>query len=199
MALITFNVTNAAVSSRVKHGQADWNVTLQLLLPVGEYLTLATGEDVQTIRLAFTLKAITAETDEWLQSRRLKTDQPAVGMMHYFDGPTAILSDAYVDLETFNRIFSLVQAGRPPQSLTVEVENLTYDWRPDGTGKVWDNRASPIIPITSFSFDVPVSEASKGGEPDRLSEMAKLVRQSITLQKWMLGALIVVAAAAAFG
>lgn len=199
MALITFDVTGAAVSSRMEHGKADWHVTLHLALPFNEHLTLATGEDVRTIRLALTLKAMTPETDGWLQERRGKPDQPIIGQMHYFDGPPAILSDANVSLETFDRILGLVQAGRVPDSLTIEVQNLTYDWRPDGSGKVWDNTANDIVPVTNVSFDVPVAGPAKEGEPDRMSELAKLFRESITLQKWTLGAFIVAAAALAFG
>lgn len=199
MALITFDVIGAVVSSRMEHGKADWHVTLHLALAFNEHLTLATGEDVRTIRLTLTLKAMTPETDGWLQERRGKPDQPIIGQMHYFDGPPAILSDANVSLETFDRILGLVQAGRAPDSLTIEVQNLTYDWRPDGSGKVWDNTANDIVPVTNVSFDVPVAGPAKEGEPDRMSERAKLIRESVTLQKWTLGALIVAAAVLAFG
>ncbi len=199
MPLITFDVTGAAVSSRIEHGKADWHLTLHLVLPFDEHMTLATGEDVRTIRLAMTIKAMTPEHDRWLQERRGKPDHPVIGQMHYFDGPPAILSDAHIPAGAFDRIFGLIQAGLVPNTLTVEVQSLEYDWRPDGSGKVWDNRASPILPVTDVSFDVPVAGSIKEGEPDRLSELAKLVRESITLQKWMLGALIVASAALAFG
>lgn len=199
MPLITFDVTGAAVSSRLEHGKADWHVTLHLALPFDEHMTLATGEDVRAIRLAMTIKAMTPEHDRWLQERRGKPDHPVIGQMHYFDGRSAILSDAHIPADAFDRIFGLVQAGRVPNSLTVEVQSLEYDWRPDGSGKLWDNRASPILPVTDVSFDVPVVGSIKDEEPDRLSELAKLVRASITLQKWMLGALIVATAALAFG
>lgn len=199
MPLITFGVTGAAVSSRLEHEKDDWRVTLHLALPFDEHMTLATGEDVRTIRLAMTINAMTPEHDRWLQERRGKPAHPVIGQMHYFDGPSAILSDAHIPADAFDRIFGLVQAGRVPNSLTVEVQSLDYDWRPDGSGKVWDNRANPIVPISNVSFDVPVAGAVKGGEPDRLSELAKLVRESITLQKWILGAVIVAAAALAFG
>lgn len=199
MAHITFDVTGAAVSSRLEHGEADWHVTLHLALPFDEHMTLATGEDVRTIRLALTIKAMTAEHDRWLQERGGTPDRPVIGQMHYFEGPPAILSDAHVPAEAFDRIFGLVQAGRVPNTLTVEVQSFDYDWRPDGSGKVWDNRANPIVPITNVSFEAPVAGPMKEGESDRLSELAKLVRESITLQKWTLGALIVAAVALAFG
>lgn len=197
MPLITFNVTGAAVSSRIEHSKADWHVTLHLALPFDEHMTLATGEDVRTIRLALTIKAMTAEHDWWLQERRGKLEHPIIGQMHYFDGSSAILSDAHVTLDAFDRIFGLVQAGRVPNTVTVEVQSLDYDWRPDGSGKVWDNRANPIVPVTDVSFSVPV--AITEGESDRLQELTKLVRQYFTLQKWMLGVLIVVAAVLVFG
>lgn len=206
MPRITFDVTGAAVSSRVEHGKAGWHVALHLALPFNEHMALATGEDIRTIRLGFTLKAMTAEHDRWLQERRGKPDQPIIGQnqpiigqMHYFDEPSAILSDAHISSEAFDRVLAFVQAGRVPNSLTIEVQNLDYDWRPDGSGKVWDNLANPILPVTNISLEVPVSGPIKEGEPDDMSELMKLVRQSITLQKWMLGALIVATAALAFG
>lgn len=162
-------------------------------------MTLATGEDVRTLRLGFTLKAMTAEHDRWLQDRSGNRDHPVIGQMAYFDRHPAILSDAHIPADAFDRIFGLVQAGRVPNSLTIEVQNLEYDWRPDGSGKVWDNRANPRVAVENVSFDVPVAGAIREGEPDRLSELTKLVRESITLQKWMLGALVVAAVALAFG
>lgn len=198
MPLITFDVTGAAVSSRVEYEKADWHVTLHLALPFDEHMTLATGEDVRTVRLALTIKAMTAEHDRWLQERRGKPDHPVIGEMHYFDGPPAILSDAHIPADAFDRIFGLVQAGRVPSTLTVKVQGLEYDWRPDGSGKVWDNRSNPIVPVTDVSFDVPVATSIKVSEPDRLSALAKLVRDSITLQKWTLVALVVATAALAF-
>ena len=199
MPLITFDVTGAAVSSRLDYGKADWRVTLHLALPFDEHMTLATGEDVRTIHLALTIKAMTAEHDRWLQERRGTRDHPVIGQMHYFDGPPAILSDAHIPADAFDRILGLVQVGRVPTTLTIEVQSIDYDWRPDGSGKVWDNRANPVVPLTDASFDVPVAGSIKVGEPDRWSELAKLVRESITLQKWTLVALMVAAAALAFG
>lgn len=199
MARITFDVTGAAVSSRLEHGEADWHITLHLALPSDEHMTLATGEDVRTIRLSLTIKAMTPEHDRWLQERRGKLDNPAIGQMHYFDEPSAILSDAHIAADAFDRILGFVQAGRVPNSLTVEVQCLDYDWRPDGSGKIWDNRENPIVPVTSISIDMPVAGSIEEGGPDRLLELTMLVRQTIVLEKLMLGALIVAAAALAFG
>lgn len=199
MPLITFDVTGAVVASRVEHGKADWHVTLHLALPFDEHVTLATGEDVRNMRLGFTLKAMTLEHDRWLQERRGKSDQPIIGQMRYFDGRPAILSDAHISSEAFERILGLVQAGRVPNSLTIEVENLDYDWMPDGSGKIWDNRSNAVVPVTNISLEVPVVGPPPEGLPDRLRELTKLVRESTTLQKWMLGVLIVATAALAFG
>lgn len=199
MPLITFDVTEAVVASRVEHGKADWHVTLHLALPFDEHMTLATGEDVRIMRLGFTLKAMTLEHDRWLQERRGKSDQPIIGQMRYFAGPPAILSDAHISSEAFERILGLVQAGRVPKSLTIEVESLDYDWMPDGSGKIWDNRSNAAVPVTNVSLEVPVVGPRLEGLPDCLQELTKLARESTTLQKWMLGVLIVATAALAFG
>lgn len=199
MPLITFDVTGAAVSSRIGHGEFDCSVALHLALPFDEHMTLATGEDVRTIRLAFTLKAMTPENDRWLQERRGQPDCPIIGQMRYFDGPPAILSDAHIPAEAFDRILGLIQGGRLPKSLNVEVHNLDYDWRPDGSGKVWDNRANVIVPVTNISFDVSVFGSTPEGQQDKVEQLAKLVGKSVTLQKWMLGMLVFATAVFAFG
>jgi hypothetical protein len=38
----------------------------------------------------------------------------------------------------------------------IEVEGMEYDWRPDGRGKKWDNKASQHLKITSFDFTLPL-------------------------------------------
>lgn len=190
MARITFDVTGAAVSSQLAHGKADWHVALHLALPPDEHMTLVTGEDVRTLHLGLTLKAMTPENDRWLQERQGTPDQPIIGQMHYFDGPSAILSDANIPSEAFNRVLELVQAGRLPQSLTIEVQSMTHDWRPDGSGKVWDNRVNPIVPITKVGLEVPIAEPMQERGLDRMSELARQVRETVTLQKWMLAAVI---------
>lgn len=199
MALITFDVTGAAVSTRLEHGKADWHVSFHLALPFDEHMTLATGDDVRAIRLGLSLKPMTPDHDRWLQERRGKSNQPIIGRMHYFNAPPAILSDANISTEAFERVIELVQAGRVPHSLTIEVEGLDYDWRPDGSGKVWDNKEYPIVPLTNVSFDVPVAGPIKEGQSDQTSELTKLIRETVLLQKWTFGALIAVAAALAFG
>jgi hypothetical protein len=38
---------------------------------------------------------------------------------------------------------------------------MIYDWQPDGSGKVWDNKTSPQLPIKSILFITPLI----GGDP----------------------------------
>ena len=199
MALITFDVTGAAVSSRLAHGKAEWHVAFHLALPFDEHMTLATGEDVRTIRLALTVKAMTPDMDRWLQERRDEPNEAVIGRMHYFEDPPAVLADANIPPDAFDHIMRLVEQGRIPRSLTVEVQNLNHDWRPDGSGKVWDNRTKAIVGLTNVNLDVPISELKPEGEPDHGSQLAKLSREALTLQRWMLAALIVAAVTLWFG
>ena len=207
MAIIAFDVTGASVSSRIEAGVTTWSLALMLRLPrVGEYLALATGDELRAARMALTIKVESAEYAEWLATQHGSPDRPVIGAMHYFDDP-AILSEVTVPQDSHDRMMAFAIAGRFPRTVRLEVPNLTYDWRPDGSGKVWDNRAHPVVGITDFRFDMPLTDAPDEGDQPDVDEtqpaqsepaLAKLLRESITLQKWMLGALIVAAAAFAF-
>lgn len=207
MATIAFNVTNASVSSRIETTGLSWSLTLMLMLPrVGEYLTLATGEDVRTARIALTIKVESQEYAEWLQAQHGTPDKAIIGIMHYFDDP-AILSDLTISQEAHDRLISFATTGRFPSEVRLDVQNITYDWRPDGSGKVWDNRAHPAVGVTDVRFDIPLSKevselsASQAASPITAAEpdLTRLVRQTVMLQQWILGALIVGAAAVVFG
>lgn len=48
-----------------------------------------------------------------------------------------------------------------PSEISIDVSGMTYDWQPDGSGKKWDNKSSPEVPISSIRFFIPLI----GGDP----------------------------------
>jgi hypothetical protein len=53
------------------------------------------------------------------------------------------------------------RCGRLPSEISISVAGMTFDWQPDGSGKVWDNKTSPQLQITAISFITPLI----GGDP----------------------------------
>ncbi len=51
---------------------------------------------------------------------------------------------------------------------------MEYDWQPDGSGKKWDNQASPMLPITSARFAFPLVVKPDEDDPDWQEQAATL-------------------------
>lgn len=69
--------------------------------------------------------------------------------------------DVKIPRRRFNALMVAVNQGKLPSQISVETEGMIYDWQPDGSGKVWDNKTSPQIPIVSIWFITPLI----GGDP----------------------------------
>src|SRR5712692_10356410 len=61
----------------------------------------------------------------------------------------------------FELLLAAVNRGKMPSQITVDVEGMTFDWQPNGSGKVWDNKSSKQLPIKSVFFITPLV----GGDP----------------------------------
>jgi hypothetical protein len=71
----------------------------------------------------------------------------------------------------FDELLSAAKFGRIPSKISVDIEGMEYDWQPDGSGKKWDNKASPRLPVNSVLFDVPlIPRTEEDGSERRLSE-----------------------------
>jgi hypothetical protein len=56
----------------------------------------------------------------------------------------------------FEALLTAVNKGRLPSQISITTEGMSYDWQPDGSGKIWDNKNTPRIPIKSMDFIVPL-------------------------------------------
>jgi hypothetical protein len=69
--------------------------------------------------------------------------------------------DAKIPRRRFDALLAAVSQGRLPSEISITVGGMTYDWQPDGSGKKWDNKSSPELPVESISFYIPLI----GGDP----------------------------------
>lgn len=141
--------------------EADRIVMLgELRLNRRESVKLATGEDFD--KLDGVLRLIKQDGEE------LDGEKP-IGWLYYCGEISDDLShhkasyqiDVQVPGRRFEALLTAVSQGRLPSYISIESEGMTYDWQPDGSGKIWDNKTSPQIPITSLCFITPLI----GGDP----------------------------------
>lgn len=67
--------------------------------------------------------------------------------------PAAYSVSLWISPEQNDRLISLVQSGVPLTRLSIETgDGVEYGWEPDGSGKEWDNLASPKVSLMGFSL-----------------------------------------------
>jgi hypothetical protein len=55
-----------------------------------------------------------------------------------------------VPKQQFEELLSASKHGRISSEISVDVEGLEYDWRPDGRGKKWQNKSSGPLLVAYF-------------------------------------------------
>lgn len=119
-----------------------------------ESVKLTTEEDFD--KLDGVLRLVEQEGEE--------EDENSIGRLSYtkeFKGALDYLKASYtVDVKLpkrrFEALLTVVNQGRLPSEISITTEGMTYDWQPDGSGKIWDNKNTPRIPIKSIYFIVPL-------------------------------------------
>jgi hypothetical protein len=72
--------------------------------------------------------------------------------------------DVRVPTRRFRALGETANQGRMPSLISVEIgdtKGMKRDWQPDGSGKIWDNKNFPQLPIKSIFFITPLN----GGDP----------------------------------
>ena len=132
----------------------------ELRLGRGESVKLATEENFND--LEGTLRLVEQE------DKPLEENAP-IGQMYYVEKYDDVLSshktnytvDVKISRRRLEPLLAAVNLGRLPSHISIDVEGMTYDWQPDGSGKIWDNKTSPYLPIKSMYFITPLI----GGDP----------------------------------
>ena len=106
-------------------------------------------------------------------------NQNAFGALQYFAAhddyidpfPPSFIIQTTISANQFDKLLSAAKLGRIPSEISVDIEGMEYDWQPDGSGKKWDNKTSPRLPVNSIRFSVPlVPYAEEDGSERRTSE-----------------------------
>src|SRR5918995_149975 len=72
--------------------------------------------------------------------------------------------DVHIPRQRLRALIEPVSQRRIPSQISVEIgdtQGMKYDWQPDGSAKIWDNKNSSQIPIKAVSFMIPLI----GGDP----------------------------------
>ena len=137
---------------------APRSIALRLQLERGERVWLPDNHTLKDAHWSMYISE-SAETVKYPREKK------ALGNLCYFDEITESIwgdnfrpecCDILVALEpgNFAALLNAIQAGRFPFRLSVTVRGLKYTGAPDGSGKAWDVKANPVVPVTKLSFSV---------------------------------------------
>lgn len=120
-----------------------------------ESVKLATEEDFD--KLDGVLRLVEQEGEE-------PTNETQIGWLYYtpeidgvdFHHKATYTVDVTLPKPRFEALLTAVNQGRLPSEISITTEGMSYNWQPDGSGKIWDNKNTPQIPIKAMFFIVPL-------------------------------------------
>jgi hypothetical protein len=144
--------TSCGLLVNVDKGDDEQIVLLgEVKLKRGESVNLS-NEDFE--KLEGKIRIVDARTD-------LLNDDKPIGRLTYFKEIASYELDVKIPTRRFDALLTTVTQGRLPSEISITVAGMTYDWQPDGSGKKWDNKKRPDLPITSIT----IYTALIGGDP----------------------------------
>lgn len=122
-----------------------------------ESVKLATEEDFD--KLDGVLRLVEQEGEE-----PINENENPIGWLYYtpeidgvdFHHKAAYTVDVKLPRPRFEALLTAVNQGRLPSEISITTEGMSYDWQPDGSGKIWDNMSTPQVPIKAMFFIVPL-------------------------------------------
>lgn len=172
MAIIDFEAISADLSIGIGETEGSY-LSFRVRLSGNESVTLSTGESFDDLNGRVTVKPDRGEQRE---------QEKQVGSVHYLEAfdddihpqPASYIVQATLPPNRFIELLSAAQFGRVPSEISVSIEGMEYDWQPDGSGKKWDNKNSPYLPVSSVNFLVPLLPF-KQGEQTEMSHAEQLL------------------------
>jgi hypothetical protein len=171
MAIIEFEAISADLSVSVGEFEKKHPIlSFRVQLIQGESMKLSSDEKFEDLDGRVTVFPDIGELQE---------NQNAFGTLHYFAAhdddfhpfPPSFIIQATIPASQFDELLSAAKLGRIPSEISVDIEGMEHDWQPDGSGKKWDNKASPRLPVNSVRFSVPLTPyAEEDGSERRPSE-----------------------------
>lgn len=173
MAIIDFEAISADLSVSVDEFERKHPIlSFRVQLAQRESIKLSSDEKFENLDGRVTVFPDVGETQE---------DQNAFGTLHYFAArdddfypfPPSFIVQTTIPQGQFDELLSAAKFGRVPSKISVDIEGMEHDWQPDGSGKKWDNKASPRLPVNSVRFSVPlIPYTDEDGSERRRSENA---------------------------
>ena len=133
-----------------------------------ETIRLSTGEDIVHVAKSISFVTIDPEKKEWLDEKHGGDGKVVMGLVHYFpaweggfheDRPATVSFEVFLTQEQMSVMLELACEGRFPKKLRFDLaddKGMKYGWEPDGSGKDWDTKQFPRIPIEGLSFQIPI-------------------------------------------
>jgi hypothetical protein len=155
MAIITFEAISAALFGGAGE-YATPGLSYRVRLGREQSITLTTDEKFAELDGSITLYPDDTEA-------AFKAEEKAIGVFGYFAAqsdfeysfPANYLVQVTVPRAHFDQLVAAARYGRIPSDLSVDVEGMSYDWQPDGSGKKWDNKATDHLSVSSFKYTLP--------------------------------------------
>jgi hypothetical protein len=154
MATATFEATSAELlGSTGAFERASPGLSYDVRLGRGESINLSTCENFADLQGHLRLYP---DTDPRRAEGKPTGFIAYVEAQGVVDQPSSYLIQVWLPTVYFDELVSAARHGRIPSKMHIEVEGMEYDWRPDGSGKNWDNKASQHLKVTSFDFTLPL-------------------------------------------
>ena len=156
MAIIDFEAISADLSVSVGEFERKHPIlSFRVQLVQGESIKLSSDEKFEALDGRVTVFPDVGESQE---------NQNTFGTLHYFAArdddfhpfPPSFIVQTTIPASQFDELLSAAKFGRIPSEISADIEGMEYDWQPDGSGKKWDNKASPRLPVNSVRFNVPL-------------------------------------------
>lgn len=167
---------------------ASRSIALRLQLERRERILLPDNRRLKDVQWSMYL----VETTETVENAE---EQKALGTLWHFDESANILGDnflpescyinAVLKPANFSALLNAIQtAGRFPFRLSVMVRGLKYSGTLDGSGKVWDVKANPQVPVTKLSFGVRLTalDIDSSSDSEQLEETDQLPASSADIR-----------------
>ena len=179
--------------------EKDLNVRLlgSIRLASREKVILSTEENFEELEghlSIFEKRSEEQNEDEIIGSIQYTEESVAIDMHH----AACYTIYIYLPKPRFELLLAAVSRGQQPSEIMIDVAEggIRYDWQPDGSGKVWDNKTTPELLLKSATFFTPLTGVDtldervwEDGMPPSKAQLNELKQSLAELKicfKWLL-------------
>jgi hypothetical protein len=153
-----------------------------------EYIKLSNGKQLQDIDGSIHIYPLVETIEEdALGIGWIRFMAAPVSDMHYPTRPDMYFIEAKLPPLQFSRLVAAVQNGRIPKLVTVDARGMELPYE---SAYKWDIKSSPVLPIASISFAIPLTIGETVFKEDTLIESTQLQVSNLRQEVGTLGAAI---------